>query len=129
MLRRKGNHHSKAVYLSFRILIIFYNTYSMQTCKFNIKTFEVTTTGGETTGYGVLKPHSRNRSDCLNQCCGSGSVRIRFILVSLIRIRVAKNQRKSWKISTNINQNPKNIIHFFKNIKLMFNGHKYLTHK
>ena len=33
-----------------------------------------------------------------NQCCGSGSVGIRFILVS--RIRVAKNQPKSWKLST-----------------------------
>ena len=33
-----------------------------------------------------------------NQCFGS--VWICLILVSLIRIRVAKNQPKSWKIST-----------------------------
>ena len=37
-----------------------------------------------------------------------------------IRIRVAKNQQKSWKISTKINENHKNTIHFFKTIKLMF---------
>ena len=55
------------------------------------------------------------------QCCGSGSVWIRFILVSRIRIRVAKNQPKSWKISTKMNLNHQNIIHFFfKTIKLMF---------
>ena len=48
------------------------------------------------------------------QCCGSGSVWIRFILVSRIRIQVARNQPKSWIMSTKINQNHKNIIHFFQ---------------
>ena len=44
---------------------------------------------------------------CYNQFCGSGSVLIRFLLISQIcfmkriRKRVAKNQPKSWKISTN----------------------------
>ena len=56
-------------------------------------------------------------------CCGSGSVGIRFILVSRIRIQVAKNQPKSWKISTKINQNHKTAIHFSQN------GHEYLPHK
>ena len=37
-----------------------------------------------------------------------------------IRNRVAKYQPKSWKISTKINANQKNIIHFFKTIKLIF---------
>ena len=32
-----------------------------------------------------------------------------------------KNQPKLWKISTKINQNLRNIIHFFENIKLLFN--------
>ena len=61
--------------------------------------------------------------DYLMQCCGSGSVWICFILVS--RSQVARYQPKSWKISKKINQNHKNIIHFFKNDKLMFNRHKY----
>ena len=39
--------------------------------------------------------------------------RIRFILVSRIRIQVAKNLPKSWKLSTKTNQNHQNIIHFF----------------
>ena len=34
-----------------------------------------------------------------------------------IRIRVAKNQPKSWKISTKINENHKNIIHFFTDFR------------
>ena len=47
---------------------------------------------------------------------GSGSASMKRI-----RIRVAKNQPKSLKISTKINENHKNIIHFFfKTIKLMF---------
>ena len=48
--------------------------------------------------------------------------------VLMKRIWIAKNLWKSWKISTKINQNHKNIIHFFKNIKLMFNGLKCLPH-
>ena len=32
------------------------------------------------------------------------------------RIRVAKNRQKSWKISTKINQNHENVIHFSKKI-------------
>ena len=41
----------------------------------------------------------------------------------------SKNQPKSLKISTKINQNHKNIIHFFENINFLFNGHKYLPHE
>ena len=33
------------------------------------------------------------------------------------RIRVARNQPKSWTIFTKIDRNPKNIIHFFESIK------------
>ena len=51
-----------------------------------------------------------------NQCCGSGSVWIRFILISRIRIGVAKNQPKSWKMSKKINENHKNIIYFFSKL-------------
>ena len=52
------------------------------------------------------------------RCCGYGLVLIRFILVGriLVAIWVAKNLPKSWKISTKINQNHKNIIHFFSKI-------------
>ena len=69
------------------------------------------------------------------KCYGSGSVWNRFILTSRIRIRfmnriqkqirVAKNQPKSWKISTKINKNHKNITHFFLKKILNF----YLTEK
>ena len=41
----------------------------------------------------------------------------------------SKKSAKIMKISTKINQNHNNTIHFFKNIKLMFNGHKYLHPK
>ena len=65
-------------------------------------------------------------------------IRICFILIIRFQIRFdetvpdpssKKNQLKSWKMSTKINQNHYNIIYFFKNIKLTFNGHKYLPHK
>ena len=52
--------------------------------------------------YYTLQISPQNFSS-LHQCCGSGSVWIRFILVS--RIQVAKDQPKSWKISKKFNQN------------------------
>ena len=51
-----------------------------------------------------------------------------MLRIRISRNRVAKNQSKSWKISTKINENHKNIIRFFKTIKLMFTD-KYLPHK
>ena len=53
-----------------------------------------------------------------NQLCGSGSGRIRIILASRIRIRVAKNQLKTWETRIRIDRNHHNII--FLNMKLHF---------
>ena len=52
------------------------------------------------------------------QCCGSGSVSFWSAdpFHETKPVQVAKNQSKSWKISTKINQNHKNIIHLFKKI-------------
>ena len=45
------------------------------------------------------------------------------------RVWVAQNLTKIMTKFHKINQNHKNFIHFLKNIILMFNGHKYLSHK
>ena len=84
-------------------------------------------TGSQVPSSNAFLPSTAGKNnDWFNQC----SVLIRFISASRIRIhfmerirkriQVTKNLPKSWKISTEINQNNKNIIHFFINIKLLF---------
>ena len=55
-------------------------------------------------GGGLLRIRSR--------CILVSRIRIRFIK----RIRVAKNQLKSWRISTKINKNHKNISYIFSKL-------------
>ena len=56
-------------------------------------------------------------------------IRIRFD-PAMKRIRVAKNQPESWKISTkNLPISQEYHTFFFKNIKLLFNVHKYIFNR
>ena len=64
-------------------------------------------------------------------CWLSGQIMIDklfYRVFQVFRIRLAKNKPKTWKISTQINQNHKNIKKI-PNIKLLLYGHKYLPHK
>ena len=92
---------TKCMCLLFRLILLFCLS-SPQLFKFLLISL-----------FNEFRPYQKTSSGLLTSV-----LRIRFVLVN--RIRVAKNQPKSWKTSTKINENHKNIIHFFKTIKLMF---------